>query len=108
MMKENLEVLHKAREAFIASEHSERIRRALAHNIRTSGEIKYLTGDRVYYKRNDSNEWKGPGTVLGQDGQQILVKHGSHYVRVHPCRAKLVHENDKPIHSEEKTETETT
>ena len=27
MMKENLEALHKAREAFIASEHSERIRR---------------------------------------------------------------------------------
>ena len=28
---------------------------------------------------------------MGQDGQQILVKHGSYYVRVHPCRIKLVH-----------------
>ena len=25
--------------------------------------------------------------MLGQDGQQILVKHGSYYIRVHPCRA---------------------
>ena len=90
MIKDNLEALHKAREAFIASEHSERIRRALAHNIRTSGDVKYITGDQVYYKRKDSSEWKGPGNVLGQDGQQILIKHGSYYVRVHPCRVKLV------------------
>ena len=40
----------------------------------------------MYYKRNDSSKWKGPGTVLGQEGQQILVKHGRVYVRVHPCR----------------------
>ena len=25
--------------------------------------------------------------MLGQDCQQILVKHGSYYIRVHPCRA---------------------
>ena len=36
-----------------------------------------MTGDSVFYKRNNSNEWKGPGTVIGQDGQQVLVKHGS-------------------------------
>ena len=96
MIKENLQMLHKAREAFIQSEHSERIRRALAHNIRTSGEIKYITGDQVYYKRKDSNEWKGPGSVLGQDGQQILIKHGSYYVRVHPCRVKLVQSENQP------------
>jgi len=92
MIQENLRVLHKAREAFIQSEHSERIRRALAHNIRTSGEIKYITGDQVYYKRKESNEWKGPGNVLGQDSQQVLIKHGSYYVGVHPCSIKLVHQ----------------
>ena len=97
LIKENLNALHKAREAFIQSEHSERIRRALSHNIRTSGDIKYVTGDQVYYKRKDSEEWHGPGSVLGQDGQQILIKHGSYYVRVHPCRVKLVH----PITSSE-------
>ena len=90
LIKTNLDALHKAREAFIQSEHSERIRRALSHNIRTSGDVKYITGDQVYYKRKDSNEWHGPGTVLGQDGQQILIKHSSYYVRVHPCRVKLV------------------
>ena len=41
----NLEALHKAREAFIASENSEKLKRALSQNIRTSVDIKYLTGD---------------------------------------------------------------
>ena len=27
--------------------------------------------------------WKGPDTVIGKEGQNILVKHGSIYVRVH-------------------------
>ena len=34
------------------------------------------TGDCVYYKHSDSNRWKGPGKVLGQDGQQVLMKNG--------------------------------
>ena len=32
---------------------------------------------------------KGPASVLGQDGQQVLVKHGSYYIHVHPCRLTL-------------------
>ena len=35
-------------------------------------------------KRNDSSKLKGPGTVLGQEGLQILVKRGGVYVRVNP------------------------
>ena len=30
--------------------------------------------------------WKGLEKVVGQDGQQVLVKYGSSYVRVHSCR----------------------
>ena len=89
ILSDNLQALHKAREAFMASENSERIRRAMSHNIRTTGDVKYLTGDSVLYKRTSSREWHGPGKVLGQDGQQVLVKHGSIYVRVHPCRLQF-------------------
>ena len=88
-LSEHLQAIHKAREAFIQCENSERIRRALTHNVRSSGDIKYITGDSVYYKRNDSSAWHGPGKVLGQDGQQVLIKHGSYYVRAHPCRIRL-------------------
>ena len=27
--------------------------------------------------------------MIGQDGQQVLVKHGGFYVKVHPCRLLL-------------------
>ena len=59
---------------------SEHIPTYLPRNIRTSGDIKYLTGDSVYYKRVNSNEWHGPARVLGQDGQQVLVPFGSPYI----------------------------
>ena len=57
--------------------------------MRASGDIKYFTGDKVYYKRRTKNTWQGPAVVLGQDGQQVLVKHGVIYIRIHPCRLKL-------------------
>ena len=40
----------------------------------------------VYYKRPDGNEWKGPGTVIGQDGVVLFVRHGGMMIRVHQCR----------------------
>ena len=90
VISQNLEALHKAGEAFIAAENSERIRRALSHNIHTTCEVEYMTGDQVYFKCANSREWHGPATVLGQDRQQVLVKSGSTYILVHPCRWQLI------------------
>ena len=33
--------------------------------------------------------WKDPGSVLGQDSQQVLVKHDSHVLCVHSCRLTI-------------------
>ena len=63
----------------------------MRHNITTSQDKKYYIGDLVYYKQTDNNYWKEPGTVIGQDGQQVLVKHSSSsYVTVHPCQLQLI------------------
>ena len=78
-----MEALHVSREAFVKAESSEKIRRALRRQIRPSG-TTYDTGDLVYHKRNNSDKWKGPGRVIGQDGQQVSVRHGGTYVRIHP------------------------
>ena len=43
-----------------------------------------------FKKRANNNEWKGPGTVIEQDGQHVLVKHASTYIRVHPCKLQMV------------------
>ena len=59
----------------------------------------------MYYKRNDSKKWKGPGKVIGQDAQQVLIKHGGVYVRVHPCRIMMKkdsHEIEKSVSNENK------
>ena len=65
-ISEHLYCIKKAREAFIETERSERIKRALRYNIRTSVHNKFYTGDIVYYKRQESRKWKGPGKVIGR------------------------------------------
>ena len=93
LMQDHLNALHAARAAFISCENDERIRGALKSNVRGSGEVKYLTGDEVFYKRYDAVQWHGQdgqGTVIGQINQQVLVKHGCFYVRVHPCRLQII------------------
>ena len=78
--------LNAARRAFTQAESSERLKRALRHNVRESDTGDLHCGSEVYYKRLGSNEWHGPGTVIGKEGKQFLVKHGGGYVRVHSCR----------------------
>ena len=46
----------------------------------------YDTDDEVFFKRANSPEWKGPGTVLGQDGPVIFICQGSIYIKAHICR----------------------
>lgn len=102
IVAENLNALHSARENFIKNEASSKLKLALKHQTRTSGDVVYNTGDIVFYKRKDIPTWKGPGTVIGQDGQQVLIKHGSTYVRVHPCNIQLKnisHINNSNIHN---------
>ncbi|PIK34739.1 hypothetical protein BSL78_28435 [Apostichopus japonicus] len=70
---QHLNALHAARRAFTKAESSERIRRALRHNVRVS-EMAFLPGDRVFYKRDESNRWRGPGKVIGQDGKVVFVE----------------------------------
>ena len=33
--------------------------------------------------------WRGFGKVLGHDGQQVLVRYGSSYVKIQPYRLAL-------------------
>ena len=102
----NLNAMHAARKAFIESESCERLRRAMKHNVRSSGEVKFINGDIVYYRRNSDGCWKGPGRVIGQENKQILVKHGSTYIRMHPCRLKLKTENETTTEVEVEIEKE--
>ena len=85
VLVKHLNSLHAARQAFIESEADERIRRALRSKIRAS-EKQFSPGDKVYYKRDGSERWMGPGKVVFQDGKVIFVRHGGVFVRVSPNR----------------------
>ena len=74
IVAKNFNAMHAAQKAFIKSESGEKIRHALCHQTRTSGGTKYLNGDIVFYERNNNTEWRGPGTVISQDAQQVLVE----------------------------------
>ena len=65
IIQEDLNAIHAARKAFIASENNKKIKRALTHNIRATSETQYITGDTVFYKRKDHNDWRGPRIVIG-------------------------------------------
>ena len=86
IVAENLNAMHAAHKAYIASESSGKLRRALRHQVRPAISARYNIGDLVYFKRNDLDQWLGPGTVIGTEHKQVLIKHGGSYVRVHPCR----------------------
>ena len=107
----NISALHSARQAFIQSESSERLRRALRKQIRPFGGT-FTTGDKVYYRRPDtcSSQWKGPARVIGQDGVVVFARHGGMVVRVHQCRLRLATQELDQVSQgeadEQKTETE--
>ena len=57
IIRKNLEALHSAWKNFIQAESSERIRRALRHNVRRDADKSFNKGDPVYYKQRKRHGW---------------------------------------------------
>ena len=99
--------LHRAREAFTASEVLEKICRVLNHNARNSENIKYTTRDNVYFKKANERCWRGPGKESGQDEQLVLVKYGSTYIHLHTCRLALTRTTEATTEDKNKKQQDT-
>ena len=101
IITENLNAMHATRKGFIECEASEKLRRAIRHQVRTSITDLYKNGDLVLYKRNESDRLLDPGAVIGWEHKQVLVKHGATYVRVHPSCLILYpvthHDTSEPV-----------
>ncbi len=95
VVADNVSAMHKAREEFVACESSQKLKRALKSQVRTCNDEYFDNGEKVFYKRNNSNAWHGPGTVIGREAQSILVKHGNQYIKVHPCHITRATKNDQ-------------
>ena len=83
---DHLTASHVARKCFVESKSSSRIKRALKSKI-CADEDLFDSQDFVYYKR-DNNRWKGPATVIGQEGRLVFIPHGGEVSRIHPCKLR--------------------
>ena len=101
VVRRTLNAIHCARNAFVSSESSERVRRALRMKLRTCNDTLVNNGDEVYYRRNNVKGWRGPGIVIGRDNNLVIVRHGGVFYRVPVCDILV-----KPVRSENKCKSE--
>ena len=101
----------KVNELCNSGENRRRIRKALRHRIRKHPIEEAREGDRVYYKKQGEQKWRGPGKVIGRDGKTVVIKHGSllrNVNRIHITRIKKgelqVNENERKEESIEDNE----
>ena len=88
----HMNVMHAAQAAFTESKSSKKLRIAIMTKTRTATSLIYERGDIVCFKQENSNLWKGPGTLIGWENKEILFKYGWTCLRVHACR--LQHAKD--------------
>ena len=97
VVAENLQTMNESRKIFTQLESSERLRRALRHNVRTYIEKDVKPGDWVYFKRNDSERWRGKAKVIYIDGKTVHLKHGGRDVKAHLSRVIGVDDVDENV-----------
>lgn len=90
LVADNLNAMHAGRKAFVAAEASMKLKRAMKAKTRIHSNTIYWPRDKVYYKKPDKDEWRGPAVVLGQEGTVVLVKDGGFNYRVHTCQLRLI------------------
>ena len=88
-VSEHLNALVVARQKFVELEASDKVKRALKERVYEQQNIKYYSGDVVYFKRGEKKFWYGPAVVVGHVDNNVLIKHGGLIVRVHPCKVVL-------------------
>ena len=64
--------------------------------MRTYCEENYQNGDKVFYKKRSVKGWKGPATVLGKEGNFVLIRHDSAFYRCHPCHLMKATQQKSP------------
>ena len=84
ILADHINAMKKARKLFLEADSSTRVRQALNSRIREGKTVE--TGEKVYYKRDDSKKWKGPGNVIGNNGRTVFIDHGGHIQKVHDSR----------------------
>ena len=70
------------------------MKRTFRHQVRTYSEENYEAGKKVYYKLKSTKGWRGPTKVLGNEGNFVLIRHGSSSYYCHPCHLMKVNHTE--------------
>ena len=97
VVAEHITALHAGRKAFAEVQCDESIRRALRHRVRAAEKV-FKPGNKVYYKRDGQDRWKGPAVVIGNDGSVYYLRHQGNLYRVAACRINDI--EDSPVTEE--------
>ena len=97
IVADHLNAMVEARKAFVELENSDRLKRALRERVFPSSTARFLSGDKVYFKRSKTKEWCGPAEVVGQKDNQILIWNAGRIVKIHPCKVVLVKDAKKQM-----------
>ena len=69
IVRDMLNTMNRAREEYIKSENSGKLKRALKCKTENSPCMMYKTGDIVLFRRRIDDQWIGPVEVVGQMGK---------------------------------------
>ena len=89
LVADHFKLLEASRSGFIRADCSERVRRALLGKVRYS-DAPFMPGESVFYKRQQSGPWQGPGRVILHEGQELIIKDGGQIITVHAFRASRI------------------
>ena len=88
VVADHMNALASARKEFIKVERDVRIKRALKSRVPGYNDDVLLPGDIVYFKRLKTKDFLGPGTVMCNVDQSIIIKYGGKIIRLH--RSKVL------------------
>ena len=113
-IKDHINRVQLAREAFLKADHDERIKRGLKSRIFSYNNEIFEVGEKVYFKDKESHdkykkEWSGPAKIVGIDGKVLFLRYGNMLRRVHTSKVVKVnneYNNEKKSHNSTISETE--
>ena len=94
MPSSRLQAIHRARQAYLEAQSSEKVTRALKSNIR-SPDGDFTIGDWVYYKRQSS--WFGPCKIVAVDGRVHFLRNGARLIKAHSFDLMAPDETDHTL-----------
>ena len=93
-LRMSLDVMEDARKAYIQAESSVKLKKAVMKQTRTHLPAGiYQLGDKVFFRRDRENVWRGPAKITSIADKDIQVQQGGQQYKVHPCRIKHVQED---------------